>query len=35
MARAKKSHTTGESLLLPAAEDMVSLFLGEKCRKTT
>jgi len=34
-AKAKKSHTTGESLLLQGAEDMESLFLAEKGSKTT
>jgi hypothetical protein len=32
-AKAGKPHTTGESLLLPAAKDMASSVLGEKVAK--
>jgi len=35
MAKAKKSDTIGESLLLRGAGDMDSSFLGEKGSKTT
>jgi hypothetical protein len=33
IAKAKKSHKIGESLLLPAAKDMTSSVLGEKVAK--